>query len=253
MRERFNNFRAFFSAYRLHLVAIFSLIPFLFGGYWILVSAKSHVEFWPAIGSWIGGIATLVGVCLAWIEYIASKKAKGIYEIIEINDHVNHEYYQNWYLTILSQIEAYTLFRIFRDNESSSLAKDYFELYEISLNKTRLRQREFNQSFTKLCKLTQTLKFLSKDKHSILEGRILSLSELNSDSNEFKALFDHTFFGNEYEFHCAELRDFIEIAKYKDSYKHSFNIQFDSEFRTFITKVKKNRFHTFNEKLEMLN
>jgi hypothetical protein len=44
-----------------------------YGGYKILVSAKSHVDFWPALGSWVGGVATVYAVIVAIISYNANK------------------------------------------------------------------------------------------------------------------------------------------------------------------------------------
>ncbi|WP_139015463.1 hypothetical protein [Pseudoalteromonas sp. TB64] len=99
-------FKEFWSEHRLLLVTILTLGVASFGVYLILISAKSHVELWSAIGSWVGGVATVYAVCIAIIEYLSNKKLEVIKERTKIHSLITYYFAPKLELSELAFIRA---------------------------------------------------------------------------------------------------------------------------------------------------
>lgn len=106
MKEKF---KKFWGKYRLLLAIIFTLFTIILtfiGGYKILVSAKSHVEFWPALGSWVGGVATVYAVIVAITTYNANKKENQRVQLFNVKAELDFELLQDVEANIYQNLEV---------------------------------------------------------------------------------------------------------------------------------------------------
>ena len=76
------------------------------GAYEILYHSNGHSNFWPDLGSWIGGVGTIYAVIIAIVEYKSRKRIDGAYERFEILSCIKGEYFHSWMYCTLYQLET---------------------------------------------------------------------------------------------------------------------------------------------------
>ncbi len=252
MKEKF---KEFWIARRLLLVTILTLAVALIGGYLILISAKSHIEFWPAIGSWVGGVATVCAVLIAWFEYEASKKAKGTIELVELTSIVNREFWENWAYFLAHQLETYICLVEFRKTSAGkeNLRSRSFQCFEDSLKNTLEKDKKFHKSFIKFCEQVQHLEFSAPAKYLQLKQNIQNIKELKVYSMNFMRKIEPIRFGENSEKQSQSLLDLAEKLSKKELYCSVINIFDDPDFMGYLEDVDKKIFKPFTNKAKTLN
>lgn len=135
LREKF---KEFWSKYRLLLAILFTLFTIaltFIGGYKILVSAKSHVEFWPALGSWVGGVATVYAVIVAISTYNANKKENQRVQLFNVKAELDFELLQDVEANIYQNLEVLLaiVFKIRRGEKVTEHDKEQLVIKQKSL------------------------------------------------------------------------------------------------------------------------
>ena len=251
MKEKF---KEFWSTQGLLLVTILTLGIAFIGVYLILISAKSHIQFWPAIGSWVGGVATVYAVCIAIIEYKNRKKVEGINEIIEIDNFVRFDYWESWVFLSLNQLETYNQLKSFRDTVTDKLELQQLKLegYEKSLNKTLVLEKKYRESLLKLNRLAQRLSFLSPIKYKKLIVYISRLDELRDDSNDFMCHIDPSRFYKKDEKWASELKKLVDVINQNKNNTLALNIIEAPEWVKYINQIDGDVYEPLAEKLRSL-
>lgn len=137
MKEKF---KKFWSKYRLLLAIIFTFFTIILtfiGGYKILVSAKNHVEFWPALGSWIGGVATVYAVIVAVVTYFANKKENQRVQLFNVKSELDFELLQDVEAKIYQNLEI-LLAIIFKIRIGEEITENDKEQLVIKRNSLRM-------------------------------------------------------------------------------------------------------------------
>ena len=241
--------------YRLCIATVVSVLVSVIGTYLILTSAKSHAELWPAIGSWVGGVATVFAVYIALCEYVASKKAKGISELVEITSIVNGEYWENWGFLLAHQLETYICLVEMRDISGShkKLKENKFICFEDSLKDTRQWDKKFQKSYVKFCEQVLFLEFSAPEKYLKLDQNIKTIKDLKVCSKNFMRKIDPIRFNENSEEQSQPLIELAEKLSKKELYCSVINIFDDSDFKSYLEGVDKNIFKPFTEKAKTLN
>lgn len=239
--------KEFYRKYRLLLITLFTLVIAILGVFEILVSAKSHAEFWPAVGSWIGGVATVYGVCIAIVEYLERKRLSCINEKLDLLHLVKNELYTCWYSLSLFSLEAtckyFTIVKFEVESQEKKSKRDFEEAFKLLAD----YEEKFSKLYNKLCYLESRLKVISSKDYSKIEqgfDRIHKLSDNNyglSGSNLFPSYL------SVYASEFAILSDKI-ASKY--CYDSIIDIQSDPDWEDYMQRIKRVVFISFVEELE---
>ncbi|WP_024608480.1 hypothetical protein [Pseudoalteromonas sp. TAB23] len=247
MRE---DFKEFWSAHRLLLVTILTLVVALIGGYLILISAKSHVEFWPAIGSWVGGVATVYAVCIAIIEYKNRKRLDGAYELLDFAGLVGGDLYIAWNELCINLISSNSFRELHINNED---IVNHTKAYTTSLKEIGNLHLKFMNCLNKFHFLAYSLKFISPKKYILVKDEILNINNFLKDFNEYTKVID---FANKNSLNPDYLTDFRKLSdkiSKKDYRGGTLNISKDHEWKMYLENARTTVFQPLLAKLKTLN
>ena len=243
-------FKEFWSARKLLLVTMLTLVVAFIGVYLILISAKSHIEFWPAIGSWVGGVATVYAVCIAIIEYKNRKRLDGAYELLDFAGLVGSDLYIAWNELCINLISTNSFRELHINNEDID---SYSESYARSLENIGELHQKFMNSLNKFHLLAYRLKFISPKKYTFVRGDILKINNYLKEFNEYTKVID---FANKNSLNPEYLTDFRKLSdkiSKKDYRGGTLKISKDLEWQAYLDDVRTITFHPLLAKLKTLN
>ena len=245
MREKF---KAFWSAHRLLLVTVFTIIVALIGGYLILVSAKTHVEFWPAIGSWVGGVATVYAVSIAIIEYKNRKRLDGAYELADFGGLVGNELYISWYEFCHNQIRTNSLKKLYVKDEES-----YSESYLNSLNRTSKLHLEFMKYYNQASVFEYRLRLISPNKSTQVHSEIHRIGSFLKDFSEYSKVMDFSCVDDSSQTDLSDFRRLSDEISKKDYRGSIVEIAADQEWKDYLKNAQTSVFKPLLAKLKTIN
>lgn len=242
--------KEFWSARRLLLVTILTLIAAFIGVYLILISAKSHVEFWPAIGSWVGGVATVYAVCIAIIEYKNRKRLDGAYELLDFAGVVGGDLYITWNELCVNLISSNSFRELHINNED---IVNHAKAYATSLKEIGNLHLKFMNCLNKFHFLAYRLKFISPKKYILVKDEILNINNFLKDFNEYTKVID---FANKNSLNSGYLTDFRKLSdriSKKDYRGGTLKVSKDHEWKTYLENSRTTVFQPLLAKLKTLN
>lgn len=241
--------KEFLKKQRLLLATLFASAVAFIGGYQITVSSKSHAEFWPAIGSWIGGVATVYAVCIAIVEYKNRKRLDGASERWEILTCIKAGYYENWFYYSLSQLATKCCFESFRSAEKVN--RDYaHNKWNKSLKLTLEYRSQFIKTHNEFADIAKRLRFLSPKRYEIFKSDFSKLYELANEAEMLMNGIDMSRFDKNDPSWSSRWKELSDSISKKNNYDSVFNIQFDLEWDEYSKGVRENVFDSLLKKLE---
>lgn len=231
------------------LMTFIALLITSIGAYEILYHSNGHSNFWPDLGSWIGGVGTIYAVIIAIVEYKSRKRIDGAYERFEILSCIKGEYFHSWMYCTLYQLETKSCLESLR---SSSEDKQVIAIgkWERSLKSTLEFHQKFIIAHNKLSNSVIRLRFLSPDKYKILEGDFKKLNKLENDVEKLMNIIDQRRFDKIDPSWTSELKVLSDNISKKNNYDHIFNIQYDNEWLEYLEGIQENVFNLLLKKLE---
>lgn len=242
--------KEFWSTHRLFLVTILTLGIAFIGVYLILISAKSHIELWPAIGSWVGGVATVYAVCIAIIEYKNRKRLDGAYELLDFAGVVGGDLYIAWNELCVNLISSNSFRELHINNEDIN---SHTKAYARSLENIGNLHVKFMNYLSKFHLLAYRLKFISPKKYILVRDEILNINNFLKDFNEYTKVID---FANKNSLNPDYLTDFRKLSdriSKKDYRGGTLNISKDHEWQTYLENARTTVFQPLLGKLKTLN
>lgn len=239
-----------FSKSKLLIVTVITIIVAVIGCFKILVNSKGHVEFWSAIGSWIGGLATLYAVCIAILEYLNRKRLDGAYEILDFADLVGDQLFVTWTELCIRQLVSNSIRELYENNKS---VESYEESYVNSLEKLKGTYSEFYKPLNRFSFYAFRVKFISPKKYEEIKSEVLVLNKFLSDFNDLEKLtyFVHgTKFNIKFSSEFKSLSDKISKKSYKGSV---LMIQKDKDWNDYMETVSNTVFIPLLTKLRTIN
>lgn len=237
--------KEFFYRKKFALITFVALVVAFIGVYEIVVHSKSHFDFFPAIGSWVGGVATVYAVCIAIVEYWKNKKLEGINERIKINRLITDSFAPKLGFSELAFIQAKRSYESIV-NKSEDLEKKYKDDLLVATKSLE----DLDIEIDKLIILEENIKISSRNRYDDLKPFLDKIFDLRGDLTELSYYVDEKLFHKKNNNWSSELRKVTDTLSKHRSIIGIKGIENNHEYKEYVAKVENTIFKPFKEQIE---